>query len=89
MDTLNAILLKVQEAAWGIPTLTLLLGTGLFFTIKLKGIQFVRVPKALKLIFEKEEGANGDVSPFASLCTSLAASIGTGSIVGVATALRS
>ena len=89
MDTLNAILLKVQEAAWGIPTLTLLLGTGLFFTIKLKGIQFVRFPKALKLIFEKEEGANGDVSPFASLCTSLAASIGTGSIVGVATALRS
>jgi len=73
---------------WGVPTMILLLGTGLLFTISLKGITFTRFPRAVKTIFEKEEGAGGDVTPFASLCTALAATIGTGSIVGVATALR-
>ena len=85
---LNDILIYIRDAIWGIPTLTVLLGTGLFLTVRLRGLQFVRFPKALKMIFEKEEGADGDVSAFGSLCTSLAATIGTGSIVGVATALR-
>ena len=61
--------------------------TGLFFTIALGGLQVVKFPRALKCIFEKEDG-DGDVSSFATLCTTLAACIGTGSIVGVATALR-
>lgn len=85
---LNDILIYIRDAVWGIPTLIVLLGTGLFLTVKLSGIQFVRFPKAIRMIFEKEEGASGDVSAFGSLCTSLAATIGTGSIVGVATALR-
>ena len=88
MDTLNTILTAIRDAVWGVPTLILLLGTGLYYTVRLKGLQFVRFPKACKMIFEKEEGAGGDVSPFGSLCTSLAATIGTGSIVGVETALR-
>ena len=88
MNIVNEILTAIRDAVWGVPTLILLLGTGLYYTVRLKGLQFVRFPKACKMIFEKEEGAGGDVSPFGSLCTSLAATIGTGSIVGVATALR-
>lgn len=65
----------------------LLMGTGLYFTVRLKLLQFFKFPTALRSIFKKEEGA-GDVSAFATLCTTLAADIGTGSIVGVATALR-
>ena len=72
---------------WGIPTMALLLFTGLYLTVRLKGLQFTQLPRAIRYIFEKEEG-KGDVSAFASLCTALAATIGTGSIVGVATALR-
>ena len=67
--------------------MALLLFTGLYLTIRLKGLQFTQLPRAIRYIFEKEEG-KGDVSSFASLCTALAATIGTGSIVGVATALR-
>ncbi len=88
MEKLTEILGLIRDAAWGVPTMILLLGTGLLLTVMLKGMSFLRLPRAIKMIFEKEEGAEGDVSPFASLCTSLAATIGTGSIVGVATALR-
>ena len=88
MEQLTNILATIRDAAWGVPTMILLLGTGLLLTIRLKGMTFYRFPRALKMIFEKEENAGGDVSAFGSLCTSLAATIGTGSIVGVATALR-
>lgn len=87
MEVIMEVLEKFQAFIWGPPTLLLLLGTGIYFTVTLKGIQLFKFPKALKAIFEKEEGA-GDVSAFATLCTTLAADIGTGSIVGVATALR-
>ena len=87
MDKLNDILQMIRDAVWGVPTLILLLGTGLYFTVRLRGLQLRKFPLACKMIFEKEDGG-GDVSPFGSLCTSLAATIGTGSIVGVATALR-
>ena len=87
METFMKLLETIQTFVWGPPTLVLLMGTGLYFTYKLRGIQICKFPRALKSIFEKEEGA-GDVSPFATLCTTLAADIGTGSIVGVATALR-
>ena len=59
----------------------------MYFTIRLKVLQITKLGLAIKYIFQKEEG-EGDVSAFASLCTALAATIGTGSIVGVATALR-
>ena len=88
MEQLTNILATIRDAVWGVPTMILLLGTGLLLTIRLKGMTFYRFPRALKMIFEKEENAGGDVSAFGSLCTSLAATIGTGSIVGVATALR-
>lgn len=89
MDTLMNVLSKIQAIVWGPPTLILLIGTGLYFTLRLKGLQVLKFPAALRAIFQKEEGANtGDVSAFATLCTTLAADIGTGSIVGIATALR-
>ena len=87
MDRFLSVLEKVQEVVWGPPTMLLLLATGLYFTVRLKGLQITKLSLAIRYIFQKEEG-EGDVSAFASLCTALAATIGTGSIVGVATALR-
>jgi AGCS family alanine or glycine:cation symporter len=87
MDGLLPILKVIQGVVWGPPTLILLLGTGLYLTIRLKAMPITQLPRAIRYIFEKEEG-EGDVSAFGSLCTALAATIGTGSIVGVATALR-
>jgi len=88
MQILKEGLELVRDAVWGVPTMILLLGTGFLLTFLLKGMTIYRLPRAFKMIFEKEDGASGDVSPFGSLCTALAATIGTGSIVGVATALR-
>ena len=89
MESFIGVLQQIQEIVWGPPTMILLLVTGLYYTLRLGFLQFVHLPKAIRYIFEKEEGAGaGDVSAFASLCTALAATIGTGSIVGVATALR-
>lgn len=70
----------------GYPLLVLLLGTHLFLTIRLRFIQRY-LPKALKLYAGKEKGRDGDISQFSSLCVALAATIGTGNIVGVATAV--
>ena len=72
---------------WGIPTMVLILGTGLFLTIRLGGFQFRRLGYALKTMFRKPDGQHGEVSTFGALCTALSATIGTGNIVGVATAL--
>ena len=91
MDSIMGILSSIQTIVWGPPTLILLIGTGLYFTIRLGFLQIIHLPRAIKYIFQKEEGIDddtGDVSAFGSLCTTLAATIGTGSIVGVATALR-
>ena len=87
MEGIMGILSSIQAFVWGPPTLILLIGTGLYYTVKLKGLQITKFGRAMKSIFEKEEGVAGagDVSAFATLCTTL---IGTGSIVGVATALR-
>ena len=81
-------LLKALDAfAWGPPLLILLVGTGIYFTIRLGLLQVARLPKAFQLIFTKDKG-HGDVSSFAALCTALAATVGTGNIIGVATAIK-
>ena len=83
------ILNKIDSLVWGPPLLILLVGTGLYLTVRLGLVQIIRLPLALKLLFAKdEENSQGDVSSFAALCTALAATIGTGNIVGVATAIR-
>ncbi len=73
------------EVLWGWPTIVLFLFVGIWYTIGLRGIQFRRLPEALKSISTGEEGKG--ISTFSALCTALAATIGTGNIVGVATAL--
>ncbi|PXV89128.1 AGCS family alanine or glycine:cation symporter [Lachnotalea glycerini] len=91
MDQLINIFNKIDSLIWGAPLLILLVGTGVYLTVRLGLIQIFKLPMAFKYLFSKEEDsekAKGDVSSFAALCTALAATIGTGNIVGVATALK-
>ncbi len=88
LDTINTVLGKIDSFVWGIPLIALILLSGLFLTIRLKGVQFRRLPHAFKKMFANEKsGQHGEVSSFAALCTALSATIGTGNIVGVATAV--
>lgn len=82
------ILNKIDDLIWGPPLLFLLIGTGLYLTVRLKLLQVMKLPLAFRLIFKKNDYEDGDVSSFASLCTALAATVGTGNIVGVATAIK-
>ena len=84
---MTKFLTQVNNLVWGMPLILLLLGTGIYFTTHLKFIQFVRLKKAFSLIFKKNEDQEGDVSSFQALCTALSSTIGTGNIVGVATAI--
>ncbi|MFQ5889131.1 MAG: alanine/glycine:cation symporter family protein [Gemmatimonadota bacterium] len=85
------LLARVQSAVWGTPLIVLLVGTGLYLTLLLRGLQFRRLGRSLVLAFIKrrEESAEGDISHFQALMTALAATVGTGNIVGVATAIAS
>lgn len=86
METLDKVLTWLNGYLWGPPMLILLFGTHLFFTFRLRGIQrYTRL--AIKLSVTKDEEAVGDVSQFGALATALAATVGTGNIVGVATAV--
>lgn len=80
------IFAALASALWGQPLLLALFGTHVFLTIRLRGIQRY-IGKAIRFSVTKEKGAKGDVSPFAALTTSLAATLGTGNIIGVATAV--
>ena len=87
---INTILGTIDAYVWGIPLIVLILAVGLFLTIRLKGVQFTNLGRAFKYIFKDEtDGKHGEVSSFAALCTALSATIGTGNIVGVATAIVS
>ncbi|GAA4877221.1 sodium:alanine symporter family protein [Ferrimonas pelagia] len=87
MQAIESILHTLSSWVWGPPVLILLVGTGIYFTVQLGFMQFMKLPLALKLMFRKDD-EQGDVSRFAALCTALAATIGTGNIVGVATAVK-
>ncbi len=76
-----------QNIVWGIPLLALLLAAGIVLTVRLRGIQFRKVGKSLKYMVQNEGGGTGEVSSFGALCISMAATLGTGKIVGVATAI--
>ena len=82
----DQILVKIDDVVWGLPTIVLILVTGLVLTIRTRGIQFTKLGRAFKTIFRENEG-HGELSGFAALCTALSATIGTGNIVGVATAI--
>ena len=84
LETLNAI----DSFVWGPPLLVLLVGTGILLTFRLQLLQVFKLPKALGLIFSAKNDGSGDVNSFKALCTALAATVGTGNIVGVATAIK-
>ena len=86
MDTINDFFLLVGDFLWGWPMIVLLLGTHVFLTFRL-GIPQRKLFTGIRLSVQKDPGAAGDVSQFGALATALAATIGTGNIVGVATAV--
>lgn len=78
----------IDDFVWGVPMIVLILAVGIFLTIRLKGLQITKLPLAVKHILANEkDGKEGEVSSFGALCMALSATIGTGNIVGVATAL--
>ncbi len=88
LSAINSVLKAIDDFVWGIPLIVLILATGIFLTIRLKGLQFTKLGSAFKHMFKNESsGEHGEVSSFAALCTALSATIGTGNIVGVATAI--
>ena len=82
------ILNEIDAFVWGPPLLVLLVGTGILLTFRLKLLQVFKLPQALGLIFSAKNDGSGDVNSFQALCTALAATVGTGNIVGVATAIK-
>ncbi len=88
LNTINSILGTIDNIVWGVPLIVMILATGIFLTIRLKGLQIRRLVLAVKYLFSNERnGEAGEVSSFGALCTALSATIGTGNIVGVATAI--
>ena len=87
MQFITNLLTKIDELVWGLPLICLLLGTGIYFTCKLKLLQLTKLKLAFSCIFKKQDNDEGDVSSFQALCTALSSTIGTGNIVGVATAI--
>ena len=84
----NQFLGKVDDFVWGVPLIVLIMAAGLLLTIRSGGIQFRKLGKAFKFAFSKQSSdEEGEVSSFGALCTALSATIGTGNIVGVATAI--
>ncbi|MBQ8182168.1 MAG: sodium:alanine symporter family protein [Ruminococcus sp.] len=87
METFNKLTEKIDNFVWGVPLILLIFGCGIFLTIRTGGIQFRKLGLALKYMFKDEKDGSGEISSFAALCTALSATIGTGNIVGVATAI--
>lgn len=83
----NEILVAIDDFVWGVPLMVLIMVGGLLLTCRTKLVQVFHLPLALKWMVQEEEGGKGDVSSFGALCTALSATIGTGNIVGVATAI--
>ena len=87
MDLLTNVIKQVDAWVWGLPLIILILACGIWLTIRMGGLQIRHLGKALKFMVKNEETGEGEVSSFGALCTALSATIGTGNIVGVATAI--
>lgn len=87
MEKFTEIVGKIDDFVWGVPLIVLILFVGILMTIRLRGLQITKLGKALKYMVKNEEGGEGEVTSFGALCTALSATIGTGNIVGVATAI--
>lgn len=86
-NAVNDFLAAVDNFVWGVPLMVLIMCGGLLLTVRLGLLQIRKLPLALKWMIKNEEEAEGEISSFAALCTALSATIGTGNIVGVATAV--
>lgn len=87
MEQFTQFLEMIDGWVWGVPLIVLILAVGIYLTIRLRVLQIRKLPKALKYMVCNEEGGEGEVTSFGALCTALSATIGTGNIVGVATAI--
>jgi alanine or glycine:cation symporter, AGCS family len=90
MEALTAFFTTINSLVWGVPMLVLILGTGLLLQVRLKLMPILRVATGFRMVWRgrrPEAGAEGEISPYAALMTALAATVGTGNIAGVATAL--
>lgn len=87
MEQFEKILKSIDDVVWGPVLIILIMAVGFLLTFRTRLVQVVHLPRALKYIFKEEEGAKGEISSFGALCTALSATIGTGNIVGVATAI--
>ncbi len=87
LTQINEILTVIDNFIWGAPLMILIMAGGLYLTTRLRILQVRKLPLALKWMVKNEEGGEGEVTSFAALCTALSATIGTGNIVGVATAI--
>ena len=87
MERFEEIVNSIDEIVWGVPLILLILACGVLLTVRTRGVQFRALGRALKYMLKEEEGGHGEVSSFAALCTALSATVGTGNIVGVATAV--
>ncbi len=86
-EQINSVLTAIDDFVWGVPLMVLIMAGGLLLTVRLGLLQVRKLPLALKWMVKNEEGGIGEVSSFGALCTALSATIGTGNIVGVATAV--
>ncbi len=86
-DRINDVLSVVDGWVWGIPLIALILAVGVLLSVRTGFVQIKHLPKALRYMLKNEEDGAGDVTSFGALCTALSATIGTGNIVGVATAI--
>lgn len=87
LERVSEILTKIDDFVWGVPLIVLILAVGIFLTARLGLLQVKHLPKALRFMVKNEENGDGEVSSFGALCTAMSATIGTGNIVGVATAI--
>ena len=86
-DTINRFLQSVDDFVWGPPLMVLILAGGIYLTVRMGILQIRKLPLALKWMVKNEENGEGEVTSFGALCTALSATIGTGNIVGVTTAI--
>lgn len=87
MDKFNEIISQLDTYVWGMPLIVIIMACGVILTVRLRLLQVGRLGTALKYMVHNEESGSGEVSSFAALCTALSATVGTGNIVGVATAI--
>lgn len=87
MEQIDAIIRQIDDIVWGVPLISLILLCGIILTVRTRFIPVRKLGKGFKYMLHDDNSAHGDVSSFAALCTALSATVGTGNIVGVATAV--